>query len=85
MRQQFALLIELAFLLYEPIYNALPLLFQLFGSLPVAPSALLYRLWHYEKYAVNEAVARPLAFTQLAEYLLLNSPDNRDLGSLDED
>ena len=85
MRLQFTLFIELAFLIYEPIDNVLPLLFQLFGCLSVAPSALLHRLRHYEKYAVNETVARPLAFTQLSEYLLLNSPDNRDIGSFDKD
>ena len=85
MRLQFTLFIELAFLLYEPIDNVLPLLFQFFGCLSVAPSALLHRLWHYEKYAVDKSVARSLAFTQLSEYLLLNSPYNRDIGSLDED
>ena len=85
MRLQFTLLIELTLLLDEPIDNALPLLLQLFGSLSVTPSALLYRLRHYEKYAVDKSVARSIAFTQLSEYLLLNRPDNRDIGSLDED
>ena len=85
MRLQFTLLIELALLLDEPIDNVLPLLFQFFGCLSVAPSALLHRLWHYEKYAVHKSVARFLAFTQLTENLLLNSPDNRDIGSFDED
>lgn len=84
-RLQFALLIELALLLDEPIDNVQPLLLQLFGCLSVAPSALLHRLWHYEKYAVNKSVARSLAFTQLTENLLLNSPDNRDIGSFNED
>lgn len=47
-RLQFTLLIKLALLLYQPIDNVQPLLLQLFGSLSVAPSALLYRLRYYE-------------------------------------
>ena len=85
MRLQFDLLIELTLLLDEPIDNVLPLLLQLFRRLSIAPSALLHRLRHYEKYAVNKSVARSLAFTQLTENLLLNGSDNRDIRSLDED
>ena len=47
-RLQFALLVKLTLLLDEPDDDALPLLLQLFGSLSVAPSALLHRLRHYE-------------------------------------
>ena len=84
-RLQFALLIELTLLLDELTDDALPLLFELFWCLSIVPTTLLNSFGHYEEYAVDKTVACPLAFAQLSEYLLLDSADNRDVRSLDED
>ena len=82
---QFVVLIKLTLLVDEPADDLLPLVFKFFGCFSVVPTALFNSFGHYEEYTIDKSIACPLAFTQLSEYLLLNSADNRDIRSLDED
>jgi len=85
MRFYLSKFIESILLLYQLINNGIPFLFDILRQFFVIPTCLLLQIGHHKQNAVNETVARTFALSQFAENLLLDSTDNRNIRSLDED
>ena len=77
-------LIEGILLLYQLVNNGIPFLLDILRQFLVIPTCFLLQIGHHKQNAVDESIAGAFTFSQLTYNLLLNSADNRDIRSLDE-
>ena len=78
-------LIEGIFLLYQLANNTIPLLFNVLRQFLVIPTCFLLQVGHHKQNTINESITGTFAFSQFTENFLLDSTDNRNIRSLDED
>ena len=78
-------LIEGILLLYQLVNTGIPFLFDILRQLFVIPTCSLWQIWHHEQNTVDESVTGAFTFSQFTENLLLDSSNNRNIRSLDED
>ena len=78
-------LIEGILLLYQLINNGIPFLFDALRQFLVILACFLLQIGHYKQNAINESVTGAFALSQFTENLLLDSTDNRNIRSFDED
>ena len=85
MRFYLSKLIEGILLLYQLINNGIPFLFDILWQFLVVPTCFLLQVGHHKQNTVNESITGTFAFSQFTENFLLDSTDNRNIRSLDED
>ena len=84
-RFNLSIFIEGTFLLYQLLNDGFPFLFDVLRQFFVIPTCLLLQVGHHKQNTVDETVAGAFAFCQFSENFLLDSTDNRNIRSLDED
>lgn len=82
---RFSMFIDSILLLYQLVNNVILCLFDVLQQFLVIPTCFLLQIGHYKQNTVNESVTGAFLLSQFTENLLLNSTDNRDIRSLDED
>ena len=85
MRFYLSMFIEVALRLYQLVNNGIPFLFDILRQFLVIPTCFLLQIGHYKQNAVDESITGAFAFSQFTENLFLDSTDDRDIRSLDED
>ena len=78
-------LVKAALLLYQFLNDGIPFLFDVFRKFLVVPTCLLLQIGHHKQNTINETVAGAFSFCQLAQDFLLDSTNDRDIRTLDED